>query len=68
MGQIVQIKILKTDDRLGVKAGEIYDAKPYTYDPQSKWELIGRVPDGYDPSCTQYKSEVRCLNTEPNAV
>jgi hypothetical protein len=27
MGQIVKIKILKTDDRLGVKAGEVYDAE-----------------------------------------
>ena len=50
----MQIMILTTDKRLGVKAGEIYEAKRYQYDPHEKYSLIARIPDGYDPSCNQY--------------
>lgn len=54
----MKIKILKTDKRLGVKAGEIYKSQRYPLDPQSKVTLLGREPDGYDPSCNQYIFEV----------
>lgn len=57
----MQVEILNTDKRLGVKAGEVYEAEPYGPDPASKVRLIGRVPDGYDPECTQYRHEVRFL-------
>ena len=50
----MQVKIIETDERLGVKEGEIYEAKRYRFDPHEKVELIGRIPDGYDPMCTQY--------------
>lgn len=54
----MRIKILKTDERLRVIAGEVYEAKRYKYDPQCKYELIGRADDGYDPECNQYIEEV----------
>lgn len=54
----MQVKIINTDDRLGVKAGEIYEAKRYRFDPHEKVELMARVPDGYDPLCTQYLESV----------
>lgn len=49
----MKVRILKTDERLGIKAGEIYKAYRYRYDPE-KVVLDSRVPDGYDPMCTQY--------------
>lgn len=53
----MQVLILKTEQRLGVKAGEVYEASTYRYDPE-KVSLDGRVPDGYDPGCNQYKSSI----------
>ena len=53
----MRVKILKTDKRLGVKQGEIYEAQRYALDP-GKVTLLRREPDGYDPSCNQYLSEV----------
>ena len=53
----MRVQILKTDERLGVKAGEVYEAHRYGLDPD-KMTLDGRVPDGYDPSCNLYLHEV----------
>lgn len=55
------VKILKTDDRLGIKAGETYYAKRYQYDPIEKITLTKRVSDGHDPECNQYMREVAHL-------
>ena len=53
----MKVKVLKTDERLGIFAGEIYNAAPYHLDP-SKLVLDSRIPDGYQPMCTQYRNEV----------
>jgi hypothetical protein len=53
------VEILKDDKRLGVKRGEVYWAEPYSLDPSEKWTLLERVPDGYQPHCNLYRSEVR---------
>jgi len=58
----MKVKILKTDTRLRIKAGEIYEAT--SYDAGSKVALLARVPDGFDPSCGQYRSEVEILLEE----
>jgi hypothetical protein len=55
----VLVEILETDVRLGIKQGEVYWAQPYWLDPSDKWTLLERVPDGYDPRCNVYRSEVR---------
>ena len=54
----MKIKILETNKRLGVVAGEVYQAKRYHMDPTEKYELLGREPDGHDPECSQYINEV----------
>ena len=54
----MRIKILRTDERLGVKEGEIYSAERYRYDPHEKVSLIAREVDGYDPECNQYFDEI----------
>jgi len=54
----MKVMILKTDDHLGVKEGEVYDAQRYHLDPHEKVTLLARDPDGYDPSCNQYFDEV----------
>lgn len=48
------VRILKTDERLGVREGEEYAAVVYWLDPGAKVTLLRRIPDGYDPSCNQY--------------
>lgn len=53
----MKVKILKTDSRLGITKGEIYEASNYRYDP-GKITLDSREGDKYDPGCNQYKSEV----------
>ena len=63
----MQVKILKTDARLGVKAGEIYEAHGYSLDP-SKVTLDARVPDGYDPCCNQYWHDVLVLEKTAKRV
>ncbi len=50
----MRVKILKTDNRIGVKKGEIYQATGYKFDPE-KMTLLSRIPDGYDPECNEYK-------------
>jgi hypothetical protein len=54
----MRVKILSDDERLGIKKGEIYNAERYRYDPYEKITLLGREPDGYDPSCNQYNTDV----------
>lgn len=57
----MKVKILETNERLGVKKGEIYNAQRYPYDPQEKVTLLSRDPDGYEPECNQYVHEVAFL-------
>ena len=57
----MQVKILENDDRFGIKAGEVYEAKRYWLDPTEKVTLLGRVPDGWDPGCNQYTHSVAFL-------
>lgn len=52
--------VKEDDERLGVQAGEQYLAIRYLYDPE-KVTLLSRIPDGYDPECNQYLSDVRWL-------
>lgn len=54
------VEILHDDDRLGVKAGEQYQAVRYRYDDE-KLTLVSRVPDGYDPCCNMYFHEVKII-------
>jgi hypothetical protein len=54
----MRVKILKTDGRLGLVAGEIYQAERYRYDPREKVSLLSREPDGHDPECNQYTDSV----------
>ena len=54
----MKVKILETDDRLGIKKGEVYEAERYKYDPQEKVSLLSRVADGHNPMCNQYLSSV----------
>ena len=57
----MEVRVIKTDERLGIKEGEIYEAKRYYLDPTEKVTLVRRVPDGYDPSCNQYFDEIEVI-------
>ena len=56
----MKVEILKTDERLGIKEGEVYKAVRYALD-SSKVSLLERIPDGYEPECNQYLDEVKVL-------
>lgn len=61
------VEILKSDERLGLKKGQIFEAKRYWLDPISKVTLLRRLtkkdrkPIGKVPMCNQYLSEVKIL-------
>ena len=57
----MKVKILKDCKHTGIKKGEIYEAKRYWLDPNSKLELLSRIPDGKDPSCAEYLYNVEIL-------
>jgi len=59
----MKVQIITTDKRLGIKKGEVYNARTYSYDP-SKVTLLSRIPDGYDPSCNQYKADVEVIKKD----
>jgi hypothetical protein len=61
------VEILKTDLRLGLKAGDHYKAEPYSLDPKQKVTLLRKLtkkerkPIGKYPMCNQYLSEVKII-------
>ncbi|MEU2418847.1 hypothetical protein ABZ546_13805 [Brachybacterium paraconglomeratum] len=57
------VRIKRTDERLGVRAGEEYAAIRYWLDP-GKVTLLRRIPDGYDPSCNQYITDAKFVRWE----
>ena len=56
-GELV-VRVKKDDPRMKLKAGDILLVKPYWCDPSSKYTVIRRLSDGFDPSCNVYKYEV----------
>lgn len=61
------VEILKTDKRLGVKKGQIYESERYFFDP-NKVTLLTRLtkkdkkPIGKPPNCNQYLNDVKVLS------
>lgn len=45
------------DPAFGLAAGDLLECAPYPGDPE-KLEVVRRVRDGFDPSCTVYRSQV----------
>jgi len=60
MNYIVEVK--KTDKSAGVEQGEVYMAELYDYD-EGKCTLLARIPDGHNPGCNHYWTEVTVLGT-----
>jgi|LSQX01.1.fsa_nt_gb hypothetical protein len=57
----VRVVVIKKDQpELGIRRGEQYLAVRYAFDNE-KVTLLRRIPDGYDPSCNQYYSDVQWL-------
>lgn len=59
-GQFV-VRVLRSDERLGVMAGEEYEAIAYWLDPGEKVTLLRRIPDGHEPECNQYWDTVQWM-------
>ena len=63
----MQVRLKESCKRLGIKKGEVYEAVRYALDPMSKVSLLKRVPDGFDPECNAYISEVEILPVRKTA-
>jgi len=55
-----KIIMLKNDERLGFKKGEVYEVEPYQLDPDAKLSAIRKIPDdgiyGRDSGFNVYRS------------
>jgi len=60
---MTKVVIKETEKQYGIKAGEVYEAHRYQYDPD-KWVLDARIPDGYCPNCSCYSSQVDLYTVE----
>jgi hypothetical protein len=49
-----KIKMLVSDERLGFKAGEVYEVEVYAFD-HDKLSAVRRVPDGKDGEFNVYR-------------
>lgn len=58
--RISALRMKNDDPRFGLKAGDILAGHLYALDP-SKWSILGRVNDGYDPECNQYSTSVEWI-------
>jgi hypothetical protein len=61
------VRIKETDERLGVKKGQLYIAENYWLDPGSKVTLLNRMSSTgkvykKNPGCNQYKSDIEIVN------
>ena len=56
-----KVVILNDCPHTGIKKGEIYETTPYQDD---KVILERRIPDGFDPECTEYLYNVRIATDE----
>ena len=53
---------LKEDDRaFGLRAGDILEVHPYVLDPDTKFTVVQRLSDGFDPECNVYRTQVERL-------
>lgn len=62
------VEILKSDERIGIKRGQIYEAERYWLDPNDKVTLLrrhtkkDRKPIGKSPDCNEYLCNVRIIS------
>lgn len=54
-----EFELLADDERFDLRAGDVLECVPYTYDPHDKLTVLRRVSDGMQPSCNVYRSQVR---------
>ena len=52
------VKMNRDDDRMKLKKGDLLIVKPYWCDPATKYTVIRRVSDDFDPRCNVYRYEV----------
>jgi hypothetical protein len=58
------VELLKSEPRFKIKKGQRFYAKPYSLDPSSKVELLSRVSDGFEPNCTEYRTNVKIVSRD----
>lgn len=51
-----RLLVLQDEPMFKLKAGDIVTAHPYAFD--SKWTVIAREDDGFDPQCNLYGNDV----------
>lgn len=63
-GIVVQLK--EDDERFSLQAGDLLAVTPYTYEPDTKYTVIERLSDGFDPECNVYRSQVKYATKKIN--
>lgn len=53
------VVLLHDDTMFGLYRGDLLVVKHSEWDPEQKYEVVRRLRDGFDPSCSVYKSQVR---------
>lgn len=52
------VRLKEDDPEFKLKKGDLLEVKPYPLDPSSKFTVIRRLTDNYDPECNVYRSQV----------
>ncbi len=56
-GELI-VRLKKDDPRMKLSEGDLLLVKVYWLDPASKFTVIKRLTDGFDPRCNVYRYEV----------
>lgn len=60
-GRTFRVRLKKDDPPFELKAGDVLEVHRYALDPHSKFTVVRRVSDGYDPECNVYARDVERL-------
>lgn len=52
------VRLKEDDPNFNLKKGELLEVEPYCLDPSSKFTVIRRLTDGFDPECNVYRTQV----------
>lgn len=55
------VRMTEDDERFNLKKGDVLEVHTYWLDPGSKFTVVRRLSDDYDPGCNVYRSQVEVL-------
>lgn len=63
MAEGVLFRLVENDPTFGLNAGDVLRCQRYQYNPYTKWVVLERVSDGYDPRCTVYRHQIERMES-----